>query len=135
MTQNEWRKAAEWPLTAAAALFAVADIAFAMDVAATAVRFADPTDDEIDAYCRTGEPNEVAGAFTLDGLGGWFVESVDGDPHNVVGVSLPLLRTMRMGRGPSVSTSAPSGTSPEREVITRPTAPPFMVSPTSHGAA
>lgn len=60
----------------------------------TVVRFADATDDEIDAYCGTGEPQAVAGAFTIDGLGGWFVESVDGDPHNVVGVSLPLLRTM-----------------------------------------
>jgi septum formation protein len=58
----------------------------------TAVRFADVTDDEIDAYCATGEPSEVAGAFTVDGLGGWFVEAVDGDHHNVVGVSLPALR-------------------------------------------
>jgi septum formation protein len=62
--------------------------------AATVVRFADVTDDEIDAYCSTGEPSQVAGAFTIDGLGGWFVESIDGDPHNVVGVSLPLVRAM-----------------------------------------
>jgi septum formation protein len=62
--------------------------------ASTVVRFADVTDDEIDAYCATGEPADVAGAFTIDGLGGWFVESVDGDPHNVVGVSLPLVRAM-----------------------------------------
>lgn len=60
----------------------------------TRVRFADVTDDEIVAYVGTGEPLGVAGAFTLDGLGGWFVEGVDGDPHNVVGVSLPLLRSM-----------------------------------------
>ena len=60
----------------------------------TGVRFADVTDDEIAAYVGTDEPLQVAGAFTVDGLGGWFVESLDGDPHNVVGVSLPLLRAM-----------------------------------------
>ena len=63
-------------------------------VAATTVRFADLTDAEIDAYVATGEPLAVAGAFTIDGLGGAFVTGVDGDPHNVVGVSLPLLRTL-----------------------------------------
>jgi septum formation protein len=60
----------------------------------TNVRFADITDDEIATYCRTGEPAAVAGAFTIDGLGGWFVDSLDGDPHNVVGLSLPTLRHM-----------------------------------------
>jgi septum formation protein len=60
----------------------------------TEVRFADITDDEIDAYCATGEPVAVAGAFTVDGLGGWFVEGVTGDHHNVVGVSLPVVRAM-----------------------------------------
>jgi septum formation protein len=61
---------------------------------ATGVRFADATDAEIDAYCGTGEPAEVAGAFTIDGLGGWFVEGLDGDHHNVVGVSLPVVRRL-----------------------------------------
>ena len=61
---------------------------------ATAVRFAAITDAEIDAYCATGEPTQVAGAFTIDGLGGWFVERIDGDHHNVVGLSLPALREM-----------------------------------------
>lgn len=60
----------------------------------TGVRFVDATDDEIAAYCATDEPSAVAGAFTIDGLGGWFVEGVDGDPHNVVGVSLPGVRAM-----------------------------------------
>ncbi|HEU5267279.1 MAG TPA: Maf family protein, partial [Jatrophihabitans sp.] len=60
----------------------------------TRVRFADVSDDEIARYAATGEPTEVAGAFTIDGLGGWFVEGIDGDPHNVVGVSLPALREM-----------------------------------------
>jgi septum formation protein len=62
--------------------------------AATQVRFAQVTDDEIDAYVATGEPLQVAGAFTIDGLGGAFVSSIEGDPHTVVGISLPLLRTM-----------------------------------------
>ena len=43
---------------------------------------------------RTREPLEVAGAFTVDGLGGPFVERIEGDHHNVVGISLPLLRTL-----------------------------------------
>ncbi|MGH3355268.1 MAG: Maf family protein [Nocardioidaceae bacterium] len=60
----------------------------------TTVWFADLTDAEIEAYVATGEPLEVAGAFTLDGLGGAFVRRIDGDPHNVVGISLPLLREM-----------------------------------------
>jgi septum formation protein len=60
----------------------------------TEVRFADISDEEIDAYCATGEPTQVAGAFTVDGLGGWFVEGVTGDHHNVVGVSLPVVRTL-----------------------------------------
>lgn len=62
--------------------------------AATTVRFADVSADEIELYCATGEPLAVAGAFTIDGLGGWFVDAVDGDHHNVVGLSLPLLRRM-----------------------------------------
>jgi septum formation protein len=60
----------------------------------TEVRFADVTDEEIDVYCATGEPVGVAGAFTVDGLGGWFVDGVNGDHHNVVGVSLPVVRTL-----------------------------------------
>jgi len=63
-------------------------------VASTTVHFADVTDAEIAAYVATGEPLLVAGAFTLDGLGGAFVRGVEGDPHSVVGVSLPLLRDL-----------------------------------------
>ncbi len=63
-------------------------------VATTEVRFADVTDAEIGAYVATGEPQQVAGAFTIDGLGGAFVTGITGDHHNVVGISLPLLRTM-----------------------------------------
>jgi septum formation protein len=66
----------------------------AADVASTVVHFADLTDDEVAAYVSTGEPLHVAGAFTVDGLGGAFVEGVEGDHHNVVGLSLPLLRRL-----------------------------------------
>ena len=62
--------------------------------ASTVVHFADLSDDEIDAYVATGEPLQVAGAFTVDGLGGAFVTGIEGDHHNVVGVSLPLLRDL-----------------------------------------
>ena len=63
-------------------------------VAATTVRFGVPTDAEIEAYVATGEPLAVAGAFTIDGLGGWFIDGLDGDPGNVTGISLPLLRRL-----------------------------------------
>jgi septum formation protein len=60
----------------------------------TVVHFADLSDAEIDAYVATGEPLTVAGAFTIDGLGGAFVTGIEGDHHGVVGVSLPLLREL-----------------------------------------
>lgn len=63
-------------------------------VVSTRVHFADVDDAEIDAYVGTGEPLRVAGAFTIDGLGGAFVTGLEGDPHTVVGVSLPVLREM-----------------------------------------
>ena len=62
--------------------------------AATHVRFAALSDEEIDAYVATGEPLGVAGAFTIDGLGSAYVSGISGDPHNVVGISVPLLRLM-----------------------------------------
>lgn len=58
------------------------------------VRFGTPTKDEVVRVRGTTEPVRVAGAFTLDGLGGWFVAGVDGDLSNVVGISLPLVREM-----------------------------------------
>jgi septum formation protein len=67
------------------------------------VRFGDPSDAEIEAYVGTGEPLRVAGAFTVDGFGGWFVDAVAGDHHNVVGLSLPLLRRMLREFGYAVS--------------------------------
>jgi septum formation protein len=62
--------------------------------ASTVVHFAEVTDAEIAAYVATGEPLHVAGAFTIDGLGGAFVTGIEGDHHNVVGLSLPLLRDL-----------------------------------------
>ena len=62
--------------------------------ASTTVHFADLDDDEIASYVATGEPLDVAGAFTLDGLGAPYVSAIEGDPSNVVGVSLPLLREL-----------------------------------------
>jgi septum formation protein len=63
-------------------------------VGATTVRFGTPADEEIVAYVQTGEPLNMAGAFTIEGLGGWFVDSIDGDAGNVIGISLPLLRNL-----------------------------------------
>ncbi|MDT7574069.1 MAG: nucleoside triphosphate pyrophosphatase [Pseudonocardiales bacterium] len=71
--------------------------------AVTAVRFARPTAVELEAYLATGEPLAVAGAFTLDGLGGWFVEGIDGDPSNVIGISLPLTRRLLAAVGVTVT--------------------------------
>ena len=65
-----------------------------VETASTIVHFADITDAEIDAYVATGEPLQVAGAFTIDGLGGAFITGIEGDHHNVVGLSLPLLRDL-----------------------------------------
>lgn len=64
------------------------------DIAPTMVRFAELSDAEIEAYVATGEPLHVAGAFTLDGIGGSFVDAIVGDPSNVIGLSLPLLRRL-----------------------------------------
>ena len=63
-------------------------------VATTLVRFGRPSSEEIEAYIARGEPLQVAGAFTIDGLGGAFVDGIDGDHSNVIGVSLPLVRRM-----------------------------------------
>ncbi|GAA5112384.1 Maf family protein [Pseudonocardia adelaidensis] len=79
--------------------------------AVTTVRFAEPSDSELEAYLATGEPLVVAGAFTLDGLGGWFVEGIDGDPSNVIGISLPLVRRLLSAVGVRVTDlwSGPTG--------------------------
>ena len=69
--------------------------------ASTTVHFAEVSDAEIDAYVATGEPLHVAGGFTIDGFGGAFITGIEGDHHNVVGVSLPLLRELVLELGHS----------------------------------
>jgi septum formation protein len=71
-------------------------------VGATTVRFGTPTDAEIAAYVGTGEPLNMAGAFTIEGLGGWFIDSIDGDHNNVIGISVPLLRRLFLDLGVTI---------------------------------
>jgi septum formation protein len=66
----------------------------ASGVAATIIRFGEPTTAEIAAYVASGEPLQLAGAFSIDGRGAAFVDGIDGDPGNVIGLSLPLLRRL-----------------------------------------
>lgn len=63
-----------------------------VDTIATAIRFGDVSDADIAAYADSGQPLECAGAFTLEALGSWFIDSIDGDPTSVIGLSMPLLR-------------------------------------------
>ncbi|MBT2395885.1 nucleoside triphosphate pyrophosphatase [Streptomyces sp. ISL-100] len=71
--------------------------------ASTTVRFGEPTDAEISAYVATGEPLYVAGAFTLDGRSAPFIDGIDGDPGNVIGLSLPLLRRLLADLGTPIT--------------------------------
>lgn len=68
-------------------------------VSRTEVHFANLSDQEIDTYVATGEPLNVAGAFTIDGLGGAFIERISGDYHTVVGLSLVELRRLVISLG------------------------------------
>nr|WP_231710015.1 Maf family protein [Arthrobacter zhangbolii] len=68
-------------------------------VSSAEVHFAKLTEDEIEAYIATGEPLQVAGSFTIDSLGGAFIERVDGDPHAVVGLSVSTLRQLLASAG------------------------------------
>lgn len=68
----------------------------------TTVHFATPSESELAAYLESGEPIQVAGAFTLDGLGGWLIERIEGDPSNVIGLSLPLVRRLVERTGLSI---------------------------------
>ncbi|RIJ76851.1 septum formation inhibitor Maf [Nakamurella silvestris] len=69
-------------------------VARATGTEVTGLRFGTPTAVELEAYLASGEPLEVAGSCTLDGLGGWFIDGVDGDPSSVIGISLPLTRRL-----------------------------------------
>jgi septum formation protein len=68
----------------------------------TVIRFGSPSPEEIEAYVNSAEPLHVAGGFTLDGRGGWFVEGIDGDPSSVIGISLPLTRRLLAEVGTAV---------------------------------
>ena len=68
----------------------------------TTVRFGVPTEDELTAYIASGEPLNVAGGFTIDGLGGWFIDAVEGDPSNVVGLGLSVTRRLLESVGLSI---------------------------------
>ncbi len=73
------------------------------ETSVTIVRFGTPCPEDLDAYLSSGESLRVAGGFTLDGLGGWFIEGVDGDPSAVVGIGLPLTRSLLDRAGLSVA--------------------------------
>jgi septum formation protein len=75
----------------------------ACGVGRTVVRFGSPSPAELDAYIATSEPLAMAGAFSLDGLGGAFVEGIDGDAGNVIGLSLPLLRRLLTDFGVAIT--------------------------------
>ncbi|MGO1948737.1 MAG: Maf family protein [Mycobacteriaceae bacterium] len=69
----------------------------------TVVHFADASDRDIAAYAGTGEPLACAGAFTLEALGGWFIDRIEGDPSSVIGLSLPVVRGALYDAGLAVS--------------------------------
>jgi septum formation protein len=75
----------------------------AADATCTTVNFGVPSAADLDAYIARGEPLAVAGGFTLDGLGGWFIEGVEGDPSAVIGIGLPLTRRLLGHAGLSIS--------------------------------
>ncbi len=72
-------------------------------VARTIVRFGRPTEAELAAYVASGEPLMLAGAFSIDGRGAPFIDGIDGDPGNVIGVCMPLLRRMLADLGMSIT--------------------------------
>lgn len=75
----------------------------AADATATVVNFGTPSGPDLDAYVASGEPTAVAGGFTLDGLGGWFIDGIEGDPSSVIGIGLPLIRRLLEHGGLSVA--------------------------------
>ena len=78
-------------------------VAEANRTGSTAVLFGTPSEDDLEAYLAGGEPLYVAGGFTIDGWGGWFIDRIEGDPSNVIGLSLPLLRNLLADMGISVA--------------------------------
>lgn len=78
----------------------------------TVLHFGTPSTIELEAYLASGEPLHVAGSCTLDGLGGWFINRIDGDPSSVIGISLPLTRTLLAEVGVTVTDLWRPGTLP-----------------------
>ncbi|MBY6412488.1 septum formation inhibitor Maf [Rhodococcus sp. BP-252] len=78
-------------------------VAVAAECSSTTIHFAEPSAGDLEAYLATGEPLSVAGAFTLDGLGGWFVDRIEGDPSSVIGIGLPLVRRLLTEVGTSLA--------------------------------
>ena len=73
------------------------------ETSTTTVYFGTPSPDDLEAYLAFGESLRVAGGFTLDGLGGWFIDGVEGDPSAVVGIGLPLTRSLLGRAGLSIA--------------------------------
>ena len=73
------------------------------DTGSTTVHFGKPSQEDLARYIESGEPINVAGAFTLDGLGGWFIDRIEGDPSNVIGVSLPLVYRLVRNAGRKIT--------------------------------
>jgi len=72
-------------------------------VGATTIRFGTPTEAEIAAYAATGEPLSLAGSFSIDGRAAAFLDGIDGDPSNVIGLSLPVLRRLLADLGIAIT--------------------------------
>ncbi|MGZ5377777.1 MAG: Maf family protein [Mycobacterium sp.] len=73
------------------------------DTGSTTVHFGEPSEEDLTRYIKSNEPINVAGAFTLDGLGGWFIDRIEGDPSNVIGVSLPLVYRLVRNAGRKIT--------------------------------
>jgi septum formation protein len=73
------------------------------DTGSTTVYFGKPSPEDLARYIKSNEPINVAGAFTLDGLGGWFIDRIEGDPSNVIGVSLPLVYRLVRNAGRQIT--------------------------------
>ncbi len=72
-------------------------------VAATTIRFGTPSQTEIATYAATGEPLSLAGAFSIDGRAAPFIDGIDGDASNVIGLSMPLLRRLLADLGIAIT--------------------------------
>jgi septum formation protein len=91
---DAWRRLAGREGTLLTGHWLIAGHRQASGVGATTIRFGTPTAAEIAAYAATGEPLTLAGSFSIDGRSAPFIDGIDGDPGNVIGLSMPLLRRL-----------------------------------------